>query len=692
MLLGSRTDLEAFLEETKLIPEGATRAEPVPNLASEFPWGSIDGEGTVYIEHPRSTPGEPLIAATRNFVAARKASEKADLGTKLFVSRWLEGCLQNLETISRIAQRQRAILILDASARDRVGPLRRDGWTIWEPTPSDVIGQEISLPSGLGCLDRNIRAATREKSCVVSYSRCSDERLRRCYEHLLALGDAIKALETMDEEVLDERVDERVSELWNTFLQTAGWLSAPEAEEHEATRTGLMEKQLTLAILQRSVPNRLLEPMRAALGQLKAFVDHFRPGTTTPKGNALVEALERKDPGALVFGSARERDRARLVLAGVYPTQKIFSVGERREGFDDEGIVACSMMARNAFARFFDPCPSSSICIVAYDFEEEIFRRRLMWRSVQRSRLSLDSETRTRFGASAVPDEQTQPEDPSSHDQTRAAAEPEQPAIERVAMSSRRPRFELPRSAGRESEQTREGRLCRFASCSWAVFTPGHSISVLNQMGASTLQRTTVDDLLPGDRILLREAGDKDVIRLLAEDLTGRSEYSQLWEKCQRWREALKSISSNPTTLWQKLSWAGLHRDPVTIRCWLYEESVIGPRSRDDVSIIVEAAGLQPEDKRWQECWDAIIRLRSVHMRAGMQLTKVLQEECSDILFGDFEHEQAVELSLGLLWLVRVEEIQPIEHWPTNIVNQLHWGRDDWRDQMMGEVIVAEGV
>jgi hypothetical protein len=199
-----------------------------------------------------------------------------------------------------------------------------------------------------------------------------------------------------------------------------------------------------------------------------------------------------------------------------------------------------------------------------------------------------------------------------------------------------------------------------------------------------------VDDLQSGDRILLREAGDKDVIRLIAEDNAGPGRYAELWERCNRWKSALRAISTNPFTLWQKLSWFGLHRDPVTIRYWLLDEGVIGPRLRDDISIIVEAAGERPDDKKWDECWDAIVKLRGLHMQAGQQLTHALEEECRDLLFVDFDHEQAVELSLGLLWLVKLEEIQGLAHWPANIVNHLHWGREDWREEMLQNAILSE--
>ena len=232
------------------------------------------------------------------------------------------------------------------------------------------------------------------------------------------------------------------------------------------------------------------------------------------------------------------------------------------------------------------------------------------------------------------------------------------------------------------SEHSREGRLCVFEGCSWAVFTTGHGLSVVSESGEKTIERKTLDDLMVGDRLIIREAGQKDVIRLLAEDMIGNAEYDQIWQKSRKWRKALLRISNKPADLWQKLSWGGLHRDRVTIRGWLLDDSTIGPKNRDDITIIAELADDEPDAKTWTECWEAINKLRSVHMQAGMRLGRLLHEECQGLLDISIDKENAMQLSLGLVWLVQVREIHEIADWPSNIVNHLRWGNDDWQSRM----------
>jgi hypothetical protein len=200
--------------------------------------------------------------------------------------------------------------------------------------------------------------------------------------------------------------------------------------------------------------------------------------------------------------------------------------------------------------------------------------------------------------------------------------------------------------------------------------------------GGKTIERKTVDDLAVGDRLIIREAGQNDVIRLLAEDKIGVAEYDQLWQKSRKWRQALLRISNNPADLWQKLSWGGLHRDRLTIRGWLLDDSTIGPRNRDDLTIIAELADDEPDAPAWTECWDAINKLRGLHMQAGMRLGRLLDEECQGLLDETIDKETAIELSLGLVWLVQVREIHQIADWPTNMVNHLNWGNEAWQSRI----------
>lgn len=686
LLVDSRSELARFLEETRLIPAESASAEMAPPLADDFPWGGINADGTAFIEHPRATPGEPLVAASRDFPALRKASEAAAPRTKVFLSRWLKGCLDNLDTVSRISERHRFVVIADAARRRDVTPFRKAGWTVWEPTPTELLGSDGTRYSGINCIDLNVAAASRESKSRISYKQASDEHLYACYEALGGLGDAIRSADADDAEQIDELTGDIVGGLWRLFLDACGWLKVPEADIVAGFDERLADIHLTTLINSRMLPETVSRPIETARASLESFRQTCGSDMVTPKGELTLETLLESVPPAIVFGNAQDRDQARQWLVSLDAEADLRAVGDP-SARDEQFVAGISLMARAAFSRFVDPFPAKHLLLAGYDFEIDTYKQRLRARTSYRRRLALDNKAKSRL--TGLP-EANFPQVPEEAGPGELA--PQLTGIERVAAVRRRPTYTPPSSAGRETDQTREGRLCRFVGCSWAIFTDGHSISVLAESSERPVERKAVSDLSVGDRVLLRDSGDKDVIRLLAEDVIGTREYVSLWERGQQWREALRTVATDPWELWLKLKNAGLHRDPVTIRYWLLGDDVIGPQNQDDIKVIAEAAGLRPDDERWQDCWDAIREVRGLHMQAGRQLTKILSQECSTLLLDEVEHEQAIELSLGLMWLVTVEAIGPSEHWQASLTNRLTWGQEGWREQMLRDVLRAEGA
>ena len=76
----------------------------------------------------------------------------------------------------------------------------------------------------------------------------------------------------------------------------------------------------------------------------------------------------------------------------------------------------------------------------------------------------------------------------------------------------------------------------------------------------------------------------------------------------------------------------------------------IGPRSKADVLAIAEAFPIQGAgERRWDECADAIVEVRGLHLSAGAKLTHILATQCENVLVDAAEHERRVELDTDLL-------------------------------------------
>jgi hypothetical protein len=671
IFLGPKSDIEAGLCSLKLWRPELLNGHAWPDLSDWVAWGGLDEDGRAYVESIGDAFGEPLVAATRDFQAAREAGRNAEPGSLLFVTRSIDACLRNIETVSRLAERHRFVLLATGRDREKVAPFQKEGWLVWELNPTELLDTNIDRKPELRALRTNIEAAVAEQSLSTTFHQVCDPNLAECKAALAALGESVSR--TLIDEVLDDRVEDIIADLWEIFLVFCSWLRFPTQADLNAQAEHVAQLKLTNSMLKPVMPHDAWEPSRLAIQGLRAFLESGAPGIDTPKGLALFDTVAKEKPDRLIIGSLKDVKALKEWAAELLLDVRIEVAGVG-EIVSAQTALALSLMSRRSFEKLVDPIPASRLCFVGYDFECDTYMSRLRWRTKRRKALRPDREFQERVIGTV---DETGLEKPAANSDLHEAST----GPDRFEQGRRPPKLHVPVSLG-PSEHSREGRLCVFEGCSWAVFTTGHGLSVVSESGEKTIERKTLDDLMVGDRLIIREAGQKDVIRLLAEDMIGNAEYDQIWQKSRKWRKALLRISNKPADLWQKLSWGGLHRDRVTIRGWLLDDSTIGPKNRDDITIIAELADDEPDAKTWTECWEAINKLRSVHMQAGMRLGRLLHEECQGLLDISIDKENAMQLSLGLVWLVQVREIHEIADWPSNIVNHLRWGNDAWQSRM----------
>jgi hypothetical protein len=200
------------------------------------------------------------------------------------------------------------------------------------------------------------------------------------------------------------------------------------------------------------------------------------------------------------------------------------------------------------------------------------------------------------------------------------------------------------------------------------------------------VRRSNLSDLRPGLRLIMREAGEKDAIRLLAEESWGAARYADLRREAELWRTVLRSGGSDVDTVSAALEAVGLRRNPATIRAWMRNPDVIGPRYRHDLVCIAEAfAPRKFTPGKWDLCWDAIRDLREAHIAAGAQLSRILASECRGHRFDEAEHEIPVHLALGTVWVLQIGHLDDgFDKWSTGVVNRLQWDQASWRERLLG--------
>ena len=240
--------------------------------------------------------------------------------------------------------------------------------------------------------------------------------------------------------------------------------------------------------------------------------------------------------------------------------------------------------------------------------------------------------------------------------------------------------------------------IVRFVGRSWMAMTDDHRPACLlaagNEQKRSAIDDLDIQDLRPGIRIIVREGGEKDVIRAIAQQLCGKDRYDQLRRQSSLWREALRSGGSDLWSVARRLEANGIRRHIVTIRSWLADAALIGPRSADDVLAISAAFPMHGKTEAdWKACSHAIGELRSLHLSAGANLTDQLVARCGRLLFEPAESETAVEFEEGTVWILEVAEIENTQRdCPGSIVNRLQWLDPAWRDRLLGERLIVQAA
>jgi uncharacterized membrane protein YkvA (DUF1232 family) len=192
-----------------------------------------------------------------------------------------------------------------------------------------------------------------------------------------------------------------------------------------------------------------------------------------------------------------------------------------------------------------------------------------------------------------------------------------------------------------------DGRLVHFSGGLWAAFLPSHPVQTATHLieriddfgPAAELRDVAAADLEVGDHVLLLRGSNRDALReaVDAEAPVGTRATASEWKRAlRRWVESGRSAEEVAAGL------AGLdcRRTSVTVRRWLEDELMIGPRDEDiDVAAIAKLTGDRVLAGAEAECVAAIRLLRGLHLkmahRLADQVVSAIRERMRAGLFAD---------------------------------------------------------
>lgn len=671
VLVGSRSEFAATLNALGF---AGKPGEMAMHVAEGLPWGIVTDDGELELIRPHAASGQPVIAIARDHSSAKRLASRFAPRTLIIVSDRYEDALGDRTSVEALAERHSCLVLAPSRLREEFLHRRNDGWVVAELSYLSPLRDERI---GIRELDRIAASSAWMRKAPVIETEESPE-LDRAFRHLVAFSRA--ATPHLD---IDDDVNEAARLLRQNFFEVCDWLGAPAKEELEDLKVDCEAVAALVSRLRSVVGSQAADDVREVLSALNCFAEKARHCAMTPKGERLARIAEATSMNPLYRHVVVTALRSSAIAAGAFlqqlgtPLDCVTPI--ELQSMDDVGVaIALSMVRREPFMRLVDPWAAPELLLLGYQHEVEIYRRRLATRHQLISRLQPDAALVARLPQLAE-NALTELESGSTTP----------PKVEEPLIGAKIPA--LRPQPSRIGEQTKPARFCRFAGRSWMAMTDDHAVARVHISSGHKAQVGTVHcrDLQVGDLILIREGGEKDIVREVAEGLAGQERYAELRQQAGYWRRAIGKYRSAPERLQESLAEEGLERGLATIRSWVSPEGPIGPNKPDtSLPLIAAAIGQSAEDKPWKLCLNAIHEIRGYHVHAGFRLTKVLMDECGEAIRDHSEHETAFDLSVGIVWLLEIEQLEvERQEWPYTQTNKIQWESDTWRKRLLRRVV-----
>ena len=639
-----------------------------PYLAEYLPWGTVGPGGELRPNDQFQVTGEPLVAVTRELVDLEAALCRTAPQNSSILIDGPSAVLRDLGAYDRIVERRRVVILASPDEMRAVDQLRSRGCTVWNLRPEEVLlgDAEDGNRDRRSLVGRTTRAADTRRKADVAAIPCDGGRFQAAAEALNRLARAI------DQAQLYPDAEQLCSTLYKILVDCSDscfGIDDEMAADLDRMRTFMERNRMWW-------PAEIHEGFAEAIEGLEIIVDEPQGN----KGENLASLLSGTASNWLVAVRTSRSEqtvlkglRARGINAPVRPINDI------PDDLEWNGIVCTAWPNGQKFRRLRNLAITRDIKVLTYPFEEEWLagyrryeRRSLLSNSMDRdalARLLAIDPTLFQFRETVV-----------ATDEIEALEPPISRIQERVTLRS------VPRpSTATDDDESKLARLVTFFGGCYAPLTEWCELPVLDGLVNGTdavsrdLPRKRVSVLQPGDLVLFRAGGDKDLIRLLAEDSIGEHEYQRLRDDAERWKRPLRRLGHLPSEVRLRLSEWGIVRTEATIARWMYDDDLIGPQEEGTViDAIGRATGDQILLNDLLLVTDAIRTLRGAHHRAGRDLTELILTEIqgNSLLAGDEPNYLNLDYAKALT--VRVADVaSEILRYPAHQVNRILWADDD---------------
>ena len=670
LVLMARSDFAKIADAITLT---TTDASQNVGLSHFLPWGFIGHDGTLQPNDSYQVVGEPLVVATGVPEDLALAASSVGAGTKIVLVDGARRIARDLQAFDDIASCQRVVILTSADESEDINLLKERGCPVWYMSAKEILIGENSAGRRTrnSLVGTSIRAADVRHRSSVNMVSCRDEVLEAAASSLERVAELIEDCEEAFE------VEETLARLFGVLFECSECCFGVADDTVTELRTAREQLVQHARWLESSVAK-----------ELKCSVDALELAVTTSvggqKADAFLNILSDYDrQWAVAARSPRTAERIREALADLGADLPVLPVSAISSDHEYAGIIVPAWPNRRRFTRLRNLSVAPEIRVLIYPFERKwVIRHQARERAQVRAN-RLESEMRSsilgvepRFllglerGENKVEDA---PRDNETRDLPVFRLE-ERVARRRVVQHAR----------ANSGQDSRKAQLVQFLGGCYTLLTEWATLPVLNDLidnskkgEQAKLVHSMVSRLSIGDFVLFRDSGDKEFIRLIAEDLLGMDEYQSIRDIAERWKLPLRRLGSSPAEVRRRLKKFGVNRTLPTIAGWLSNPDRIGPGNYGDIDAIAKAADVTELLSVKHEITDAISRIRRAHLAAGMQLTQLILGELHGRLTNLDEQPTLLDLDYGKAWIVQVESIESErQDYPSNQVNRLLWMAD----------------
>ena len=219
-------------------------------------------------------------------------------------------------------------------------------------------------------------------------------------------------------------------------------------------------------------------------------------------------------------------------------------------------------------------------------------------------------------------------------------------------------------------------KMVHFGDCA-GFYTDTHKFFVCSSVSdANEIDLVSLNNLSPGQQVLMLQA-EKSMIKDTAEKMLIKSGYSDLIDKAESWKKALRNYDeqNSRNQLLAELKSAGVQRSDATIVKWIRDENLIGPRDLSNIDSIASMTGDSYLQNNLDDVKNAVKKVRKSRKKAARFLRSRLRNHLPEIKsLQNKDEDLTVEVAeIGKIFMRKIIDITSETEINYDAANKLQW-------------------